>query len=145
MDFATKLKCYRHMLNLTQTNIADAMGVDRSTYAYYETGKTLPTSEGIRFLSALFGVSPSTLLNEKPVEPPKPKMPMMFHDSAPEILYGKKDERKIDMSFPDLTEDEKELLVRYRAMKAAESHIDFSPDRKGEIIRKFLSQNYHNK
>ncbi len=142
MDFATKLKCYRRMLNFTQTDIADAIGVDRSTYSYYETGKTLPTSEGIRLLSRLFGVSPATLLNEKPKEPPKPRQPMMLHDSGPEMFFGKKEKQDVDMSFPDLTQDEKELLTRYRVMKAAEANATNSADPKGEIIRRFLLENY---
>ncbi len=144
MDFATKLKCYRHMLNLTQTTVAEAMGVDRSTYAYYETGRTLPTSEGIRLLSRLFGVSPAVLLNEKPVEPPvpKPNGPIIFHDSAHEILFGKQEPKDIDMSFPELTEDEKEMIVHYRLMKAEEARAPGGPRTKEEIIRKFLASHY---
>ena len=142
MDFARKLKCYRTMLNLTQTAIAEAMGVERSTYSCYETGKTLPTSEGIRLLSQLFGVSPATLLNEKPVEPPPKFDRPVLCDSGPEFFLGKQEKREIDMSFPDLTEDEKEMIVRYRVMKLAESNNPYSPYRKEEIIRRFLLENY---
>ncbi len=144
MDFATKLKCYRKMLNLTQSAIADAMGVSRSAYAYYETGKTLPTSEGIRFLSQLFGVSPAVLLNEKPVEPPKPPpTELVFCDSGPEILFGKQEKQELDMTFPELSEDEKEMILKYRIMRAAEANLPAdTPNRKGEIIRRFLAKEY---
>lgn len=144
MDFATKLKCYRKMMNITQNEIADAMGVSRSTYAYYETGKTLPTSEGIRFLSQLFGVSPAVLLNEKPVAPPKPPATKaIFCDSGPEILFGKQEKQTLDMTFPELSEDEKEMILKYRVMKFAESNLpDTTPNKKGEIIRRFLAKHY---
>ena len=143
MDFATKLKCYRRMLKLTQNAIADAMGVSRSTYAYYETGKTIPSSDGIRFLANLFGISPSVLLDQKPVEPAKnPSHILTFHDSGPEIMFGKQ-EKVFDSTFPELSEDEKELIVRYRVMKSAEANLpDSTPNKKGEIIRRFLAEHY---
>ncbi len=143
MDFATKLKCYRQMLNFTQNDIANAMGVDRSTYAYYEIGKTIPNSEGIKMLSKLFGVSPATLLNEEPVEPPKPTQGILvFQDAILDILNGTNDERNIDMTFPELTEDEKELILQYRMMKATKSNgsEQEETDTK-ELIRDFILEN----
>ena len=143
MDFATKLKCYRRMLNLTQAAIADAMGISRSTYAYYETGKTLPSSDGIRFLAALFGISPSVLLSEKPVEPPKsPPHILTFYDSGYEKMM-QENEKVFDMTFPELSEDEKELIMKYRLMKSAETNFaKTSPNKKGEVIRRFLAEHY---
>ena len=142
MDFSTKLKCYRHMFNLTQATIADAMGVDRSTYSYYENGKLLPTSEGIQFLSRLFGISPATLLNKKPEEPIKQVPLRVLKDSGYEMMYSKEDNREIDMTFPELTQDEKEMILRYRIMKAAESQLTDSADPKADVIRKFLLEHY---
>ena len=143
MDFATKLKCYRHMLNLTQTAIADAMGISRSAYAYYETGKTLPTSDGIRDLAKLFGVSPSVLLGEKPVEPPKtPPHILVFRDSAYEKEL-EEEERVFDMTFPELSEDEKELIMKYRMIKMAESNsAKNGSNKKGDMLRRFLAEHY---
>ena len=36
-----KLKRLRENFNLTQQQVAEALGIDRSTYAYYELGRTL--------------------------------------------------------------------------------------------------------
>ena len=35
-----KLKRLRENFNLTQQQVAEALGIDRSTYAYYELGRT---------------------------------------------------------------------------------------------------------
>ena len=143
MNFATKLKCYRRMLKLTQNAVAEAMGVDRSTYSYYETGKTLPSSEGIQLLSHLFGISPAVLLNEKPIEPPSlSNQPRMLHDSSLEYFFKDQKKQEVDMSFPDLTEDEKQMVLRYRIMKAAERNNPPYPGQKDDIIRKFLAEYY---
>ena len=36
------LKFYRHECGLTQQQVADRLKIERSTYTYYETGKTKP-------------------------------------------------------------------------------------------------------
>ena len=36
------LKYYRHECGLTQQQVADRLKIERSTYTYYETGKTKP-------------------------------------------------------------------------------------------------------
>lgn len=41
----------------TQQNIADMLGINRSTYTCYETGKTRPDLEFIAYLSKLYDVS----------------------------------------------------------------------------------------
>lgn len=43
MKISEKLKLYRVKNNFTQTQIAAALGIDRSTYSYYELGKTVPS------------------------------------------------------------------------------------------------------
>ncbi|MEE1154924.1 MAG: helix-turn-helix transcriptional regulator [Acutalibacteraceae bacterium] len=40
---ASNIKCLRKAYNLSQQNIADELIVDRSTYTYYEIGKTEPS------------------------------------------------------------------------------------------------------
>ncbi|MBQ8027327.1 MAG: helix-turn-helix transcriptional regulator, partial [Clostridia bacterium] len=40
--FAENLKKFRKLAGLRQDDIAKVIGLDRSAYAYYETGKTEP-------------------------------------------------------------------------------------------------------
>ena len=41
-DLATKLKRYRLQVGFTQKNVAEVLNISRSTYTYYELGKTSP-------------------------------------------------------------------------------------------------------
>lgn len=50
------LKALRNIYNLTQEKIAVMLRVDRSTYCYYELGKTLPSIDTLGKLSAIYKV-----------------------------------------------------------------------------------------
>lgn len=62
MSFSEQLKQARKSVKLTQEQVAKALGIDKSTYCGYETGKRRPDVERIRELAALFGVHADTLL-----------------------------------------------------------------------------------
>ena len=61
------LKYYRHECGLTQQQVADRLKIERSTYTYYETGKTNPDSDAILRLADFFDVSTDYLLGRKTV------------------------------------------------------------------------------
>jgi len=42
-ELGENLRFIRERLDLTQEDLARILCIDRSTYAYYETGKTLPS------------------------------------------------------------------------------------------------------
>ena len=58
---AANLKLLRDQHGLTQKQVADALNIERSTYTYYERGRTTPTFSRIYRLSKIFGVSIDTL------------------------------------------------------------------------------------
>ena len=47
---------------MTQQQVADTLNIDRSTYSYYETGKTEPNMDTIIKLAKIFDVNVGTLL-----------------------------------------------------------------------------------
>lgn len=55
--FHTFLRRVRDVVGLTQQNVADALGLDRSTYSYYETGKTEPNIRALKILARLYNMS----------------------------------------------------------------------------------------
>lgn len=55
------LKRLRKYRNLTQQHIAEIIGIDRSTYAYYESGGLTPSIFTLIKLSEIFGVELTTL------------------------------------------------------------------------------------
>ena len=61
-SFSERLRFVRGYYALTQRVIAAHLSVDRSTYAYYETGKSLPSIPIFRELCVFLRVSPEFLL-----------------------------------------------------------------------------------
>lgn len=60
-DVLTKL---RKNARLSQQQVADILKINRSTYAYYETGKSKPKLPTLKKLAAIYGVSVDELLNQ---------------------------------------------------------------------------------
>lgn len=62
MGFGENLRSAREKRGLTQQQVADLMGVDKSTYCGYETGKRQPDVQKIKQLSNVLNVSGDALL-----------------------------------------------------------------------------------
>ncbi len=62
MGFPEQLKTARLSLNYTQQQVADLMGITKSTYCGYETGKRQPDVEKIKLLANILQTSGDTLL-----------------------------------------------------------------------------------
>lgn len=57
-----QLKILRKRMGLTQAEVASKLGIDRSTYAKYETGQSEPNLEMINKISALYDTSLDLLI-----------------------------------------------------------------------------------
>lgn len=55
--FSLVLRQCRENAGLTQKQVADALNVERSTYAYYETGTTHPSGSMIIKLAKIFNIN----------------------------------------------------------------------------------------
>jgi transcriptional regulator with XRE-family HTH domain len=67
------IKQRRHDLKLTQQDIAEACGVDRSTVANWETGSTYPDARRLKDLARKLGVTVDQLLAEPEDDQPEPE------------------------------------------------------------------------
>lgn len=65
-SLGVKLRQLRVNSGYTQQNIADALNINRSTYTYYETGKTTPDISTLQALSKIFKVHIDAFLEEEP-------------------------------------------------------------------------------
>lgn len=101
--FAARLKQLRKQCGLTQQVIAEIMGIDRSTYTYYETGKTYPDLDGLCRLANIFRVSADTLLGLTPAKAAVQDNSLTF---AEPIVSG----------FAELSGDEQLLILQYREL-----------------------------
>lgn len=113
--------------------MADLLGVDRSTYSYYEIGKIIPDVSTVMKLANIFGVPYSSILSSETSS--------KFADSAIEqgCCDSSIDEGKI--TFNSLSYEEKCLIVAFRllsedgkknmmnnAVKGFKGHENFSVD-----------------
>ena len=64
----TQLRHLRGYNAVTQREIADALCIDRSTYAYYELGETQPSLLMLARLAKLYDVTTDYLLGIQPEE-----------------------------------------------------------------------------
>lgn len=113
----TRLRKFRKENGYSQNHIANILGVERSTYTYYETGKTVPVIFDLMRLADLYSISLDDLLG--------------FHaDSSDPLAFGdprqpikttvRRKERYLSEAVQDLSSDERQLLAYYRSAKPTE-------------------------
>ena len=61
--FCQKLRNLRQYYGLSQKDLADCLHVDRSTYASYEIGRSMPSLESIKIVAEFLHVSSDFLLD----------------------------------------------------------------------------------
>ena len=101
-NLRTNLRALRLACGYTQKSVAAALGIVRSSYAYYETGKSQPDVETLAKLSRMFGVTLDQLI--LPGETVQPSRLRVRQSPSP-------DPRTIG----DLTEEEKALIAFLRS------------------------------
>lgn len=72
MTIGESLKRFRKEFSLTQTNVANALGILQQTYYKYETDKVKPSAEVVLDLANAYDVSADYLLGRSD-EPRPPK------------------------------------------------------------------------
>lgn len=126
INLSKVLREYREAAGLKQQQVADAVGVKRSAYAYYETGQSSPKLKTLTRLAKIYNLTVDELLAGAEYDDTgvlKAKLP----DGDPEYDTG----RKTSDKFNQLTEFEKSVLLKVRLM-------DF--DEKEKLI-KYLEKN----
>ena len=107
-----RLRAIRKEHGLTQQNIADVLGVDRTTYTVYEGGSITPSPATLVKLSQIYNVTVGYLIGVEENHPELRKIP------------DEKQEKKLLSSDPFslLKKEEKELLLYFRVLSDAEKH-----------------------
>ena len=94
------LRRVRKEHNLKQKDIAEAIGIDRSTYSFYETGKTNPPIETMCALAKLYTVTIGYLIGKEANNPELRVRANAVSSAVDPIAL--------------LNEDEQKLLIYYR-------------------------------
>ena len=77
-EIARNLKFFRNYLNITQEEIADKLSIDRSTYSYYELGRTAPSIFALTKIAEMFDVAIDLLISKN-----------LFSDKNSELMIWK--------------------------------------------------------
>ena len=110
------LKKVRKEHKLTQQDIADVLGVDRSTYTFYETGKTSPSIATLHKLADIYNVTIGYLAGYEENRPELKVKHMSPSLSAPGIdplAFLTKDEQIMIMCYRILQSDKKQDVIKY--------------------------------
>ena len=114
-----RLRTFRMENGYSQSHLANVLGIERSTYTYYETGKTTPVVFDLMRMADLYNVTLDELLG--------------FHaDSSDPLAFGEPREpvkavvrvkdRYLNEAVQDISLEERQLLAYYRSAQPSERH-----------------------
>lgn len=106
MELNQRLKKFRETAGLTQQQVADVLNLDRSTYAYYEAGKTTPDIKSVSKLVKIFNVTYYELVGEE-------------NPAKCGIGDGEADSDNFEsMKIYELSKIEKQLIINFRVLNS---------------------------
>ncbi len=101
---ADNLRLLRKSFKLTQQEVADILGIDRSTYTFYEAGKSTPSKENIVKLCDIFNVTVGYLFG--------------VEKNCPELKVANRSDHigENPEGFKEISRNEKFILMAYRSL-----------------------------
>ncbi len=123
LPFNVFLRRVRDVVGLTQQNVADVLGLDRSTYSYYETGKTEPNIRGLKTLAKLYNLTIDDLVYCR------------YRPIGPTIKAQEPEERPLtDLAqLRNLDRDEQLLVLTYRKTWNKEALLQYIRDFQDDV------------
>lgn len=125
---AENLKNIRKEHKLTQQDIANVLGIDRSTYAFYETGKTTPSVNTLYKLAEIYNISIECFVGEgTDIEPPERRKEASMMVSSPladQLTYLDKDEKMLLMCYRLIDKENKSKAVEIMKELARKADVD---------------------
>lgn len=86
MNFSTTLRVLRDKANLSQQEVADAVGIARATYVGLENARRDPNLTEIKKLAQYYQMAPNDLINGEIKVPDSSVKPHTFEDRKPTVL-----------------------------------------------------------
>lgn len=109
-----RLRQFRSENGYSQNHIANILGVERSTYTYYETGKTVPVIFDLMTLADLYRTTLDDLMGFRADSGD----PLAFHDPRQPVKPApqkKRRENYLQEVVQDLSSEERQLLAYFRS------------------------------
>ena len=114
MTLGESLKKIRKQYKMTQEEIAKLLGMGRSGYTYYETGKTVPSIEVLQKLSAIYNTTIDAIVgntnNASFDKRYSEDILLVSEGNTDPLIYMKKEEQALIMAFRLLSAEDKDKL-----------------------------------
>ena len=108
------LRKYREKMELTQKQLAEVLNIDRSTYSYYETGKSVPPIETLIKLARIVNATVDNLLGyEREENEPVNDDTNIYNKSRENFALLSEDEQAIIMKYRQLSPEEQSKLNKF--------------------------------
>lgn len=107
--------------NLKQKDIADALGIDRTTYSYYELGKTSPSVKALCILAKIYNVTIGYLVGEEANNPELRVRANMVSAATDPIAFLKQNEQHLLMFYRILDEKSQNEILNEVIKKCREN------------------------
>lgn len=114
MLISERIKAARKECKLTQQQVADILGLDRSTYSYYELGHLKPSVEVVVKLSAIFNADLEWLTGAGRAD-----SALNSPDYGIELIKAVKEQ-----NMSELTRNERKFVALLRAASAIDKEKD---------------------
>ena len=114
MKLTESLKKIRKQYKMTQEDVAKFLGISRSGYTYYETGKTVPSVETLKRLAIMYDTTIDEVVGmpqEKSVAGKSVAESNFMGKGMDPLMYMKKEEKTLIMAFRLLSDEEKKKLT----------------------------------
>ncbi len=105
------LRKVREEHNFKQKDVAEAIGLDRSSYSFYETGRTRPSLETLCTLARVYNVTIGYLLGKEPNNPALREKVNAVSSVADPIAMLKKDEQLLLMHYRVASDEVKKEIL----------------------------------
>ena len=126
MTLGESLKTIRKRFNMTQDEVAVFLGVSRSGYTYYETGKSEPSIDTLKKLATIYDITVDEILSmpSKKVMGRKIAEDDIAASGADPIMFMKKDEKSLVMAYRLASKENKEKILSEAFALASEENIE---------------------
>lgn len=122
MGLNNQLKSARLRQGYTQQQVADIIGVSKSTYCGYETGKRQPDVSKIKMLAKILKVSGDELLETGFEKTGRPLSPYYLDEFVKQLQLSDRDREVLEL-YLSLNTENREAVLKYIKFIASQQNL----------------------
>lgn len=126
MTVAESIKKIRKQYKMTQQDISGFLGISRSGYTYYETGKTVPSIEMLKKLATIYNTTIDNVVGMPTDRDCSGKTAasnlLMAEGNVDPLMFMKKEEQALIMAYRLLSEEKKKEVSEMTLLMLGENN-----------------------